>query len=325
MNSSYNNIIRIVISIVVGVGSYYLAVKITNSLNILITGAWSWLANILLFPLYLIYFIPIISLIFVFSWNVINYALIKSNIIKEEVEKESLISKPSTIMTVVKNTLIWTTISIVTLYLLQFSLMSRLGNSMAKTMNKNYEKSFHTTSYTNDFNDSRIIFYKSEIEKSSKAYIDANNDYALFKAFTQKEIGLKCIRVLLTKHTNSNNVYKLSSAFDKNSRNKYAQTKSLIAKYRNNDNRFKNREGYYRSNIVDPFSRFLDTNMPNSCEKKVPVEKMYRLFLPEYIEKREIEIANYQTGLTSNNSNYINKKIDDLTSRIDSIRVNEGI
>ncbi len=334
MDSSYDTIIKIVIAIIVGIASYYLAVNITNSFHIFIpipkTGdalnaSLKGLANIFLYPLYLFYFIPIISLIFFFLWNVVYYLLLKSPIIKKVEEEEDSKSKPYTIVSVIKNTLIGTISSVLLFVLLVSSILFSMKNSTRLKVQKHYEKSFHTTSYSNDFNDSKIIFYKSEIEKSSKAYMDANDDYALFRAFSEKEIGLKCIKVLLSKHTDNANIYKLSEAFSKNSRNKYAQTKSLIAKYKENDTHFKNREFSYTSGITQSFSRFLDTNMPNSCEEKVSVEKMYRLFLPIYIKKKEMEIDRYKKSITSHNENYIHKKIDNLTSRIEGIRVNEGI
>ena len=316
-------------STLVGIGSYYLALKVTNSFDILVTEEWPLLSlNILFLPLYLhylLYFIPIMAFIFLLAWNLMDYILIKSHIIKEVVNKDNLILKPKSIITVVKNTFIWTSISTVILYLLVFFLMSGLGKSVESSIDKNDEKSFYTTYYTNDYNDSRIIFYNNEIEENSKAYLDANNDYALFKAFTQKEMGLKCIELLLIKHTDMDNVHTLRDAFSKNSRNKYVQTKPLIVKYKKNDNIFKNREGAYISSIIDPFSRFLKKNIPNRCEEEVSVEEMYKLFIPEYIKQREIVIATYKKSLTSNNSNYINKVIEDLTSWIEVIRMNDDM
>lgn len=316
-------------SILVGIGSYYLALKITDSFNILVIEEWSLFSLYILFSplnlLNLLYFIPIMAFIFFLAWNVMDYFLIKSNIVKEVVKKDNLKLKPRSIMTVVKNTFIWTSISIVILYLLLFTLMSSIGKSMESTIDKNYEKSFYTTYYASNYNDSRIIFYNNEIEENSKAYIDANNDYALFKAFTQKEMGLKCIEILLVKHTDRDTIYTLIDAFRKNSRNKYVQTKSLIVKYKKNDNLFKNREGAYITSIIDPFSRFLKKNIPNRCEEKISVEKMYQLFIPEYIKQKEIVIATYKKSLTSNNSNYINKVIEDLTTWIEVIRMSNDI
>jgi len=306
-------------TLIVGMGSYYLAVKITDSFNILVTGAWAGLVNLLLGPLYLLYFIPIMAFIFFLLWNLMDYLLIKSNIIeKEVVDNQTLESK--SIWMVAKNTFIWTSISVVTIYTLLFSFLSLINKSMSSTFSKNYEKTFYIISYTNDYNDSRILFYKSEIEESSRAYIEAKNDYDIFEAFTKKEMGLECIKTLLIEHTNSDNIYRLGNSFSQNSRNKYVQTKALIVKYKEHENSFHKKHGAYRSSIIDPFSRFLKKNMPNRCEKKVPVEKMYQLFIPEYIKKREVEQTSYKSIGVSNNSNYIRQKIEDLTSWIEVVR-----
>jgi len=307
-------------TLIVGIVSYYLAIKITDSFNILATGAWAGLVNLLLGPLYLLYFIPIMAFIFFLLWNLMDYLLIKSNIIEKEVVDNQIL-KSKTICTVAKNTFIWTSISVVTIYTLLFSFLSIINKSMSSTFNQNYEKSFYTTSYTNDYNDSRILFYKNEIEESSRAYIEAKNDYDIFEAFTKKEMGLECIKTLLIEHTNSDNIYRLGNSFSQNSRNKYVQTKALIAKYKENENSFHKKHGAYRSSIIDPFLRFLKKNMPNRCEEKVPVEKMYQLFIPEYIKQREIELTSYKSIGVSNNSNYIRKKIEDYSSWIEVVRM----
>ena len=214
---------------------------------------------------------------------------------------------------VVGNTIFKTLLTIVVVVAFLLSLLSSLSSDMNRKSNRYYEKSFSTTMYTNDYNDSRIIFYNHELEEASKAFIDANNDYDIFKAFTKKEMSLDCISVALNDH-NKSGVFKLLGGFKQNARNKYVnKNKMLIDKYRDNKRSFTKNIDYYVSTIMDDPFLFLNKIMPKRCEEKVAVEQMYRALIPKYIERTEIRAYRYKKMLpTLKNPSYSRRKMEHL-------------
>ena len=58
---------------------------------------------------------------------------------------------------------------------------------------KEYNNSFQTNYTTNDYNDSRIIFYKKELQEYSKDFIEAESMYNIFEADVKKDLALNCI------------------------------------------------------------------------------------------------------------------------------------
>jgi len=296
-----------------------IARQITDSFEILLTGAWTGLINIFLYPIYLIVFTSIMALLFFSAWNVVNYIFIKTGFIEVEegfTGKYQFFKRMTdnrSFIGLVGNTIFKTLLTIVVALILLFSFLGSLSSNMKRKSDKYYEKSFSTTMYTNDYNDSRIIFYNNELEVASRVFIDANNDYDIFKAFSKKEMSLDCISVALNDH-NKSGAFKLLGGFKQNARNKYAnKNKMLIDKYRDNKRSFDKNIDYYVSTIMDDPFLFLNKIMPKRCEEKVPVEQMYRALIPKYIERTEIRAYRYKKMLpTLKNPSYARRKMEHL-------------
>ena len=318
MKNLKTTISKIIIAILIGMVSFPIARQITDSFDILLTGAWTEWINIFLYPIYLIVFTSIMALLFFSAWNVVNYIFIKAGFIEVEegfTGKYQFLKRMTdnrSFIGVVGNTIFKTLLTIVVVVAFLLSLLSSLSSDMNRKSNRYYEKSFSTTIYTNDYNDSRIIFYNNELEEASRAFIDANNDYDIFKAFTKKEMSLDCISVALNEH-NKSGTFKLLKGFKRNARNKYGYNKVLIEKTRENERSFSKNIDYYRSTIIDPSSIFLRKIMPNRCEEKVAVEKMFSAFIPRYIELTEERGYEYKKMLpTLKNPSYARRKMEHL-------------
>jgi len=96
-----------------------------------------------------------------------------------------------------------------------------------------YNTSFHTKYKTNDYNNTRIIFYQKELETHSKAFIEAEGMYNIFVADTKIDLALNCIESSLKEH-NASEWISTGSNFRKNARNKYANTEEKIKKAKKN-------------------------------------------------------------------------------------------
>jgi len=303
--------IRSIVALLIGVFSFYLARNITDSFDILSTQAWSGWLNILLYPYYIFCLISIMIFLFFLAWNIANYIFLKIGLIEIE---ESLVDRfqffkyitdNRNILGVVVNTIYKSVLTIIFTLVVFFSLMFIISHTMSSRYDKNYEKSFYSLSFTTDYNDSRIIFYNHELEEASSAFISADSDYDIFKAFTKREMSLECIGDALHEH-NELTSYKLLDGFKRNARNKYAYNRSLIKKNRNNERSFDKNIDYYRTSIINPASKFLKRTMPNRCDKKVSVEKMYNNFIPEYINITESKLASYRKSKMDHLNRWLN-------------------
>ncbi len=91
--------------------------------------------------------------------------------------------------------------------------------TLAQGKHKAYNQSFHTKYHTDDYNDTRIRFYQKELERYSKAFIEAEGMYDIFAADTKRDLALNCIEAALKDH-NASDWINLGSNFRKNARNK---------------------------------------------------------------------------------------------------------
>ncbi|HIP28100.1 MAG TPA: hypothetical protein EYG82_02890 [Sulfurovum sp.] len=175
--------------------------------------------------------------------------------------------------------------------------------SLGKHSSNSYNNSFHTTYETNDFNDSRIIFYKKELETHSKAFIEAEGMYDIFEADTKKDLAHNCIEASLKEH-NVTDWIDAGGSFRRNARNKYATTEEKIKKSKENSS-YMGRHFYdYDLNDVNEIENSIASIWDskkniNTCDKLIPIEQMYSQFMVQYFQNREDALTSYQSSYIS--------------------------
>jgi uncharacterized RDD family membrane protein YckC len=162
---------------------------------------------------------------------------------------------------------------------------------LAKEKQASYDASFHQHYQLSDHNDSRIRFYQKELEKYSKDFVEAEGLYDIFAADTKRDLALNCIEATLKDHNVSNWIDE-GSKFRKNARNKFATTKKAINRAKINEDWMGKYFYYYDLNdvnhIEDKIGGPWDSKInEKTCNTLMPVEKMYDLFMQQYIPNRE--------------------------------------
>ena len=203
---------------------------------------------------------------------------------KDDVAGDRIVPLGRTILRIVGGVLFLIVFGYVLVYT---SVFYMLGKHSAN----NYDASFHTKYQVNDFNDTRILFYKKELEKYSKEFIDAEGMYDIFAADTKKDLALNCIQASLKEH-NVSDWIEVGSNFRKNARNKYADTAEKIKKAKRNESYMGHHFYDYDLNDVNEIENDIASiwdpkKNKKTCEQKLPVEDMYVLFLSKYIKNRE--------------------------------------
>jgi len=182
---------------------------------------------------------------------------------------------------------------------------------LAKGKQAAYDASFYQHCQTDDHNDTRIRFYQKELERYSKAFVEAKGMYDIFAADVKRDLALNCIEAAL-KENNVSSWIEEGDKFRKNARNKFAKTDAAIAKAKANED-WMGRHFYdYDLNdvneIKEKIANIWETEKnKKTCNALVSIEKMYSLFMQRYILNREealqrdIQSYNYAkpTGLLS--------------------------
>lgn len=148
-----------------------------------------------------------------------------------------------------------------------------------------------TSSKTVDYNNTKIDYYKSELEKAMAEFIEADNMYDILHGDVKKDLALNCIRFFVKKEGNDNWLDE-GTAYRANARNKYANTTEKVKKaYKNEDymgHHFYDYDLNDVNHIEDKIADMWDINAnTETCEQMIPAEKMYGLFILRYIENRE--------------------------------------
>jgi len=163
---------------------------------------------------------------------------------------------------------------------------------------KNYNDSFYTVYDTNDYNDSRIIFYNRELEVTSKEFIESTEKDDIFEYDVKKDLAQGCIRYFLKEH-NATDKFSYAEGFRKNARNKYANTVEKIKKYKRNERYMGMLFYYYDFNAVNHIEDELvgiwaDKDVVSqTCRKKKSINDIYKMFLGKYIENRKDALVGY--------------------------------
>ena len=162
---------------------------------------------------------------------------------------------------------------------------------LAKGKQAAYDASFYQHYQIDDHNDTRIRFYQKELERYSKAFVEAEGMYSIFAADVKRDLALNCIEAAL-KENNVSSWIEEGDQFRKNARNKFVKTDAQIAKAKANED-WMGRHFYdYDLNdvneIEDKIANIWETEKnKKTCNVLMPVEKMYDLFMQQYILNRE--------------------------------------
>ena len=196
--------------------------------------------------------------------------------------------------------------------------------TLAQQSNNSYDASFKQHYTVDDYNDSRIIFYNQELETNSQKHIQANGMYEIFEADVKNDLALNCIEYFLAREHNVSDWIDMGSGFRKNARNKYANTEAMIEKSKKNEAHMGKNFYYYDLNdvnhIADEIADKWDKDANSqTCQKMLPVDQMYTMFIMQYIENREEALEkdkhNYQYAKTSGilNKSFYKKKIKETS------------
>jgi len=171
--------------------------------------------------------------------------------------------------------------------------------TLAKHSHNAYNASFEHHYEVNDFNDSKIIFYNHELETNSQKFIEAKGMYEIFEADVKQDLAINCIEYFLAQEHNVSDWIEMGSGFRKNARNKYANNETMIENAVKNEDHMGKYFYYYDLNdvnhledeIANKWSKDANTQ---TCQKMLPVDQMYAMFIVRYIENREEALERYK-------------------------------
>ncbi|WP_456393072.1 ankyrin repeat domain-containing protein [Nitratifractor sp.] len=156
-----------------------------------------------------------------------------------------------------------------------------------------YNASFHRHYKVDDHNDTTLRFYRKELERASRDFVNSKGMYPLFEADVKRDLALNCIEYVLRHDHNVSNWIEEADRFRKSARNRYADTEEKIKRVKTNESYLSrhfydydfNEVNHIEEQIVDPF----DDNV-SLCRRHTPVDTMYRQFIYLYIANREQEL-----------------------------------
>ncbi len=153
---------------------------------------------------------------------------------------------------------------------------------------KTYNNSFYTKYYIKDYNNSKIDFYNSELERHTKKFIDADDIYTKFETDVKKDISLNCIEYFIEQYDNTR-WYDESTNYRNGARNKYANTEEKIQQAKDNEKFMSHNFYTFDANLVrhkiDDITRVSPDSKKSICDDTKTVNELYTLFLPLYIQK----------------------------------------
>ena len=177
-----------------------------------------------------------------------------------------------------------------------FGALFLVYGTMSLNHKRAYNKSFHEHYSPSDHNDSKIRFYVEELNAPSRDFVNAEGMYEIFAADVKRDLAGNCISYFLRQHKDDNWI-SAESAFKKNARSRYADTKKKISRTKENE-KFLGKHFYdYDLNDVNEIESQVaniwgDANAnKESCQKLLSVEKMFDIFIMRYIENREEALA----------------------------------
>lgn len=226
-------------------------------------------------------------------------------------------TKPS-IVDISKNTLKYTGYTIAGVLSIFLLIILFIKYNIDSNSSKNYKKTFYEHHQTNDYNDSKIIFYNNELEKYTLSFMRATTKYDIFKSYSEQEIAHQCIAILLENYS-VNNTSNLVHKFKLNARNKYKNSEKLINRASKNQ-KFISRYFTNSSTYITYPIRNILHGMPRLCADMVSVEHIYSIFIPQHIKSISEQIESRKHNMsTTNNSNHGQRKVNNLISWLNNL------
>ena len=320
-----NNSIRYLITLVIVIGAIVLFFLIPNPMEMLEGSGGTGLGaggviGLILLPLYFAFYVAMVAILVVLAWNLISYIFrededeisINNKVPKviftsqnREKSKVTFINHPNDMnSSLFKKTLkiigIIIMLCFTSIILLYVSFGIMLKNDREKGIKKRYSIHYNTE----DYNDSRIIFYNNELKESSEKFLLADNMYDIFEANSKREIALECIKLLRQEH-NSTQKYQVDKQikwFKQNAINYYTSSEDKVKKSIENENFLRKHSLEYNSySLSEIYKQF-----PNRCTERLSVHTIYDKFIPLYIKSQERRIDNYH--ITYNPKESIRKR-----------------
>lgn len=163
------------------------------------------------------------------------------------------------------------------------------------------DKTYYETYQTNDFNDTVILFYKKELEKYTREFIDADKMYEIFESRIKYGLALDCIRTRLDIYTED---IEMGNWYRRNARNEYLDTEKKVKKSKNNEAYLFEYGDVYdlklANKIIDNILIIKENGNNTICEQKYPINKIYKLFIDIYSSsyyKQNISVAPSQVDI----------------------------
>ena len=237
-------------------------------------------------------------------WNLMNYLFSVSGLIEEEkfdkgkldtYHKKTKPIKKMGFLDVIKKTFGSVFFAIVGSLLMLMILLEGINTIFSYDDQKKHEmrqNSFQKQYKINDYNDSKILFYKRELEINSKAFVEADNDYDIFQAGTKIKLATQCIWLALNKYDESTSHQEVRK-FEKNAINKYVDSEAKIKQTMKNEDFFEQHRHYLNDFTAPSYYR---------CDENLSVNSMYTDNIGNYILSQQKELKNLQ-----NNGNKISK------------------
>ena len=268
------------------------------------------IARLILSPILIAIAIPIMTFIGFGMWNLMNYLFSVSGLIEEEkfdkgkldtYHKKTKPIKKMGFVDVIKKTFGSVFFAIVGSLLMLMILIKGINTIFSYDDQKKHEKrqsSFQKQYKINDYNDSKILFYKRELEINSKAFVEADNDYDIFQAGTKIKLATQCIWLALNKYDESTSHQEVRK-FEKNAINKYVDSESKIKQTMENEDFFKKHRHYLNDFTAPSYYR---------CDENLSVNSMYTHNIGNYILSQHKDLKNLQNN-GDNSSKFFNKYI----------------
>lgn len=208
-----------------------------------------------------------------------------------------------------KSSLLFTTFKIGSLivgisFALAFALLAYFTFILKSDTHKSEIKTYFTLYETEDYNDRRIKYYISELDKNSQKLIQSDNMYNDVVANMKREISLECIKVFRKEHnaTKKHQADMQIKNFMLNARNRSAITDNMreISIKKENDLRYKHSASSY--SLRSP-----SLKLQEKCQKMMSVDSIFKKAMPLYIQYQEknLEKARSYALIYSTNSKYL--------------------
>ena len=170
---------------------------------------------------------------------------------------------------------------------------------LGKQSSNSYNNSFHIKYETKDYNNTKIIFYKKELELYSKEFIEAEGMYEIFESDVKKDLALGCIRYFI-KREGSDNWLDEGATHRVSARNMYANTEDKIKKAKKKSDYMGHHFYTFDLNMVnhieDEITQVWSDKNDSICENKLPANELYEIFIKKYIPKFDDENIHSRFG-----------------------------